>query len=144
MIETLRVAVLIAGWLHFALLTASFSVPGVLRWREELRKVEPLTRQLVLVHGAFIVFTIIAFGLISVALPGALVGGSELGFAMAAFIGLFWMCRLLVQIFYFHAEKHLTSWALRLGYRGLTVLFVFFTVVYFATAWANLAALQSR
>ena len=142
MTDYLRMAVLVAGCLHFALLTASFSVPGVLRWREELRKVEPLTRQLFLVHGGFIVLTIIAFGVISVSLPRALVGGSELGLAMAAFIGVFWLCRLLVQLFYFHAEKHLTHWVLRLGYRGLTVLFVFFTVVYFAAAWVNFRALR--
>jgi hypothetical protein len=142
MTEYLRWAVLVAGCLHFALLTASFSVPGVLRWRDELRKVEPLTRQLFLVHGGFIVFTIIAFGVISVTLPGALVRGGELGLALTAFIALFWLCRLLVQLFYFQAEKHLTHWILRVGYRGLTVLFLFFTVVYFAAAWANLRALR--
>ena len=141
MTDFLQVAVLVAGCLHFALLTASFSVPGVLRWRDELRKVEPLTRQLFLVHGAFIVLTIIAFGVISVSLSRALVGGSELGLAMAAFIGVFWLCRLLVQLFYFQAETHLTHWVLRLGYRGLTVLFLFFTVVYFAVAWANVRSL---
>ena len=139
--DLLQTALLVAGFLHFALLIASFSVPGVLRWREELRKVEPLTRQLVLVHGAFIVLTIIAFGAISVAVPAALVGGSELALAVAGFIGLFWLCRLLVQLFYFHAEAHLTSWILRLGYRALTVLFVYFAAVYFAAVWVNLRAL---
>jgi hypothetical protein len=133
----------VAGILHFALLTASFSVPAVLHWREELRKVEPLTRQLFLVHGAFIVLTIIAFGAISIALPEALMAGTQLGLAVASFIGVFWLCRLLVQLFYFHAEKHLTSWWLRLGYRALTVLFVYFTVVYFAAAWVNLRILLS-
>src|SRR5689334_11182811 len=93
---------LVAGILHFALLTASFSVPAVLHWREELRKVDPLTRQLFLVHGAFIVLTIIAFGAISVALPTALIAGTQLGLAVASFIGVFWLGRLFVQLFYFH------------------------------------------
>lgn len=139
--EYLPTVLQIAGLLHFALLTASFSVPGVLRWKEELRKVDPLTRQLFLVHGGFIVLTIIAFGVMSLALAHALVGGSTLGVALAGFISLFWLCRLLVQLFYFHAEAHLTNAFLRLGYRALTLLFVFFTAVYALTTWVNIRAL---
>jgi hypothetical protein len=140
MIEFLRVALPIAGLLHFALLVASFSVPRVLRWHDELRRVDPLTRQLVLVHGGFIVLTIIAFGAITLALPGALLGGGPLAAAVAGFIGVFWLCRLCVQLFYFEAGPHLTTLGLRLGYRALTVLFVFFTVVYLLTACVNLRA----
>jgi hypothetical protein len=33
----------------------------------------------------------------------------------------------------FDVEEHLTAWWLRLGYHGLTVLFLFFTAVY---GWA--------
>jgi hypothetical protein len=141
MIRFLQTALPVAGMLHFALLIASFRVPRVLRWEDDLRKVDPLTRQLVLVHGAFIVLTIIAFGTITLATRSSLLVGSELGAAVALFIALFWFCRLLIQLFYFDAEAHLTSLGLRLGYRALTMLFVFFTTVYFLTAWVNVRAL---
>ena len=50
----------IGGLMHFGILIASALVPRVLDWRSELRKLNPLTRQLVWVHGVFIVLTIIA------------------------------------------------------------------------------------
>ena len=141
MIHYLPTLIVIAGCLHFALLTASFAAPAVLRWQDDLRRVDPLTRQLVLVHGGFIVLTIIAFGAISVSVPSALTAGSELGVALAGFIAVFWLCRLLVQLFYFDAHAHLNHVVLRLGYRSLTLLFVFFTAVYAAAVWVNLQAL---
>lgn len=136
--DILKPALLIAGLLHFALLTASFSVPRVLRWDEELKKLDPLSRQLVLVHGAFIVFMIVAFGLVTLLTTDALLAGSVLGLTLAGMIGLFWLFRLMVQLFYFDARRHLTTLFLRVGYRGLTILFTYFCAVYFATAWINL------
>lgn len=141
--ELLKPALLIAGVLHFALLTASFSVPSVLHWDDELKKLDPLSRQLVLVHGAFIVFMIVAFGLVTLLTADALLAGSVLGLAIASMIGLFWFFRLMVQLFYFDARRHLTTTFLRVGYRGLTVLFAYFCVVYFATAWVNLQMIRT-
>jgi hypothetical protein len=143
MLPDLKVLLVIAGLGHFALLLASFSVPTVLRWDEELTRVSPLTRQLVWVHGAFIVLTIIAFGAITVVAAGDLLAGSTLAVAVNVCIGVFWLGRLLVQLFYFDAGPWLTTTFLKVGYRLLTVLFVYFTAVYLSAAWVNLRLLMT-
>lgn len=135
--ELLKLALIVAGVLHFGLLTASFSVPRVLHWDEELKKLDPFSRQIVLVHGAFIVLTVVAFGSISLVTADALLAGSVLGLALAGFIAVFWLTRLLIQVFYYDAQPHLTTPFRRVGFRALTVLFAYFSVVYFAAAWVN-------
>lgn len=123
----------IGGILHFAILIASALVPRVLDWRGELRKLPPLFAQLVWVHGAFIVLTIVGLGAISVVNAGELASRTILARSVCGFIALFWGTRLAVQFFYFDATPYLTTRALRLGYHGLTVVFAYLTIVY---AWA--------
>jgi len=122
--------IFIAGVLHFTLLIASALVPQVLNWKAELDRLSPLTRQLVWVHGGFIVLIIIGFGSISVSLAPALVDGTPLARALCGLIGGFWFARLLVQCFYFDATAYLDRWTLKIGYRGLTLLFAYFSIVY--------------
>jgi hypothetical protein len=132
----LPLLILIGGVLHFGILLASACVPAVLNWRKSLEKLDPLSRQVVWVHGAFIVLVIIGFGLLSVSLPAELASGSFLARGICAFIALFWTARLGVQFFVFDAKPHLRSAFLKLGYHGLTVVFVYHAVVY------SMAALQ--
>jgi hypothetical protein len=126
----LATLILIGGILHFGLLLASASVPRVLDWRRELEKLEPLSRQLVWVHGAFIVLIIIGFGAASLTLSNELAAGTLLARAVCAFIALFWAARLVVQFFVFNAKPYLRSALLKLGYNGLTAVFVYFAAVY--------------
>jgi hypothetical protein len=123
----------VGGILHFGILIASALVPRVLDWRSSLRKLNPLLRQLIWVHGLFIVLVIIAFGVLSVAFPHELAGGSRLARAVCAFIAFFWTCRLVVQFAVFDARPYLKSTLLAIGYRGLTVVFCYLALVY---AWA--------
>lgn len=136
MIE-LRTLLTIGGILHFGILIASGLVPQVLDWRGELRKLPPLFAQLVWVHGAFIVLTIIGLGALSVANAAELASGTPLARSICGFIALFWGARLAVQFFYFKPDVYLTTLALKLGYHALTVVFAYLTVI---NAWAALAA----
>jgi hypothetical protein len=138
---SLETALLIAGLLHFTLLLAGFSAPRVLNWSIELRKVNSLTRQLVLVHGGFIVLTIIAFGAMTLAGGAELLGGTRTALLLTGFIALFWGARLVVQITYFEAGPWLTTIWRKLGYRALYVVFAYLTCVYAWAAWRNVALL---
>ena len=64
--------------------------------------------------------------------------GTPLAVGTAAFIGFFWFLRLLIQLFYFDARPWLTNSFLTLGYRSLTFVFGYFSVVYFLAAAFNL------
>ncbi len=134
---TLELLILIAGLLHFGVLIASALVPQVLDWRGELNRVSPLTRQLVWTHGAFIVLTIIGFGVLSITNASALAAGDPLARAVSGFIAIFWGLRLALQYTWFDARAYLTTPLLKGGYHGLTLLFTYFTAVF---AYAALKA----
>ncbi len=126
----LELLIFVGGILHFGILIASALVPNVLDWKESLGKLNVLFRQLIWVHGAFIVLVIIGFGLLSVVCASELVGGTLLARSVCAFIALFWATRLGVQFFVFDAKPYLNNAFLKLGYNGLTVVFGYLAVVY--------------
>ncbi len=49
---------------------------------------------------------------------------------MCLFISLFWAARLIVQFFVFDAKSCLKTTLLKAGYHGLTVVFIYITVIY--------------
>jgi uncharacterized membrane protein len=128
--NTLGWLIFVGGMLHFGILIASAAVPQVLDWNQSLGKLDRLSRQLIWVHGAFIVLVIIGFGLIALLMTAELAAGSRLARAMCAFIALFWTCRLLVQFFVFDAGAYLTNRLLKIGYHGLTAVFIYQAVVF--------------
>ena len=124
---------IVAGVLHLGLLVASFLTPRVLQWRTELLRLSALSRHVIWVHGAFIVIVILGFGVLTLTNAPALAAGTALARSLCAFIALFWLARLMIQLFLFDARPYLTTWVLRLGYYSLTLVFAYFTTVY---AWA--------
>jgi hypothetical protein len=127
----------LGGVLHFGILIASALVPHVLDWKAELQKLPRLLRQLVWVHGVFIVLTIVGFGTISILYADALAAGTPLARAVCGLIAVFWLLRLAVQFWVFDASPHLTSTFLRLGYHGLTLVFLYLGTIYALSALAR-------
>jgi hypothetical protein len=82
--------IFIGGILHFGILLASAMVPKVLDWNASLEKLDGLFRQLVWVHGVFIVFVIVGFGLLSITCAADLASGTPLARAVCLFVALFW------------------------------------------------------
>ncbi|MEO2022067.1 MAG: hypothetical protein ABGX05_09570 [Pirellulaceae bacterium] len=130
----LELLVFIGGLLHFGILLASSMVPKVLDWKMSLDGLDDLSRQLVWVHGVFIVLVIIGFGLISVLLASELASGTPLARGICLFIAIFWGARLVVQFFVFDAKPYLKTTFLKVGYHGLTVVFIFHTAIYLLAA----------
>jgi hypothetical protein len=130
----LELLIFVGGLLHFGILLASALVPKVLDWKESLGRLDPLSRQLVWVHGAFIVLVIAGFGVISVLFAAELTAGTPLARGVCGFVALFWAARLAVQFFVFDAGPFLKNGWLKAGYHGLTVAFLYHTVAYTAVA----------
>lgn len=131
---TLAWLIFVGGLLHFSLLSAGAAAAKVLNWRTSLNVLDPLNRQMIWVHGAFIVLTIVAFGTVSVLLPNELTDGTLLARALCGFVAIFWTARLAVQLFFFEAKEHLTSVWRKAGYRALTAVFTYLAAVYAAAA----------
>ena len=127
---SLETLLIIAGVLHFGILSASFVVPRVLDWRGQLGRLPAIFQQVVWVHGAFIALTIIGFGALSLLLPGELAGRSLLARGVCGFIALFWGTRLVLQFAFFRPGDLLKNRLLKIGYHGLTCVFTYFVAVY--------------
>ena len=127
---TLETLLMIAGVLHFAILTPSVLTPHVLDWRGQLARLPAIFRQVVWVHGAFIALIIIGFGAVSLLLPGELAGPSLLARCVCGFIALFWGTRLVLQFAFFRPGELLQNRLLKFGYHGLACVFTYFVAVY--------------
>ena len=124
----------IAGVGQLSVLVASALVPIRLKWREEFQSLSRLHRQMYWVYGGYVVLAILSLGLISMLNARELASGSGLARGFCGYVALFWGVRLLLQTV-LDVRDHLNTWWLKCGYHLLTVLFVYFTVVY---AWVAL------
>src|SRR5688572_8688016 len=131
---TLEHLIRLGGVLHFGILISSVLVPRALDWKRELSKLPPLLRQLIWVHGVFIVLVIVAFGVISLLHARDLAAGSALARSFCGFVALFWLLRLLTQFFVFDAKPYLRGRFLTVGYHALTVVFACLVVIFGAAA----------
>jgi hypothetical protein len=118
-----------AGVGQAAVLVASALAPFRLRWRDELQCLSLLHRQMYWVYGGYVVLSIVAFSLLSVCHAHELAAGGPLARGMCAYVAVFWGVRLGLQAV-FDVKSHLTTWWLRAGYHGLSVLFAGFTAIY--------------
>ena len=121
--------IFIAGVAQLGVLIASALVPYHLNWREELRCLSRLHRQMYWVYAGYIVLSIVAFALLSMFHSGELASGRGLARGFCAYVALFWGIRVVFQAV-FDVKNHLTTWVLKASYFALTLMFAGFTVVY--------------
>ena len=117
---------------QLTVLIASALVPFRLNWQHELRSLSRLHRQMYWVYGGYIMLSIVAFALISLFHSKELASGSGLARAFCSYVAVFWGVRVVLQGV-FDVKAHLTAWWLKVGYHGLTLLFISFTLIY---GWA--------
>ena len=112
-----------AGAAHFVILSASFQVPYRLAWKRDLQQLMPFNRKLLWVQGGFTVLTIIAFGTLTLVLHRELVQVDRAALGLAAFIGIYWTTRILVDATYFSHADWPKGTAFVVGHVLLTLLF---------------------
>ena len=127
---SLETMIIVSGVLHLGTLLGSAQVPKELNFKDELPKLNPLLRHWVLVAGGYIVFSIVVFGVVSLVFHRELVGGSVMARVFCGYVSLFWLIRLVIQLFFFDAKPYLRNLFLTVGYHGLTLVFTWHTAVY--------------
>jgi alginate O-acetyltransferase complex protein AlgI len=138
----LSVALWAAGIGHFVVLMASFQVPARLGWKDDLPKLTSFNRKLMWTYGGFIVLTIASFGAMTLSLHGELVRGERGALHLAAFIGVFWLTRIVVDTFYFQHDDWPRGKGMVLGHVLLTSLFVCLAATYFGVVIWHWFAVQ--
>ena len=131
-------ALWLAGAGHFTLLTVSIQLPARLDWRTELARLSAFNRSFVWVAGGYLVFTYLAFGVLTLLLHDEMLRGDRSAAALAAFIGLYWLARVVVDATTFRTAPWPPGWLFRLGHAALVALFGYFSLVYIGVSVAYL------
>ena len=136
----LSLALWLAGVGHFCILLASAQVPGRLGWKKDLATLSPFNRKLMWVYAGTTLMTIVAFGMLTLALHHEFLVRDRAAVALAAFIAVFWTARILVDGLYFSHEDWPKGVAFVDGHALLTTLFVALAATYWLVViWSFLA-----
>jgi hypothetical protein len=124
----------LTGGLLIALGLFHAAFPRHFKWKEELKSMSLLNRQMMYIHTLFIALMVILIGLLSVLYAGAL-AHTELGWAVSLGIFIFWFIRLLVQ-FFGYSSKLWRGKAFETAMHILfSLLWSYISWVYFWTWW---------
>jgi hypothetical protein len=120
----------VAGGVHLAIAAANFWVPGILHYRENLAKVSRMVRQVFVVHAIYMVLVLLGVSALCFFFAPELTSGAPLGRFLSAFLAVFWLLRVVLQLAYYDREVRAQH---RLGDIAYT-LAVFYLGVVFAVA----------
>jgi hypothetical protein len=119
----------LAGLVQLAIALGSLAIPRVLGWRNEVRRLEPLTRAVFWTYAGYIWATNVALGLVTLLVPEELLARSLLARCICGFAGLWWAARLVLQLGWFrrHAPR---GWLYAAADSALVSAFFALSVVY--------------
>src|SRR3990172_9041704 len=121
----MRNLLLLAGLGQLFIAASSLFIPRVLKWREQVAVLRPLTRHIFLTYAAYILGTNIAFGVVTLAMADRLLDGSPLARAVAGFITLYWGIRLIVQFALYDREDIPKGLFFKVAEAGFVLLFTY-------------------
>lgn len=131
--RTIEVALLLAGLAQLGIASSSVFIPHLLGWREETARLRPLTRQVFWTYATYILGFHVAFGMLTLLAPQALLDGSTLARAVCAFIAVYWTVRLVLQFAVFDRSVAVRP-LFRFAEAAYVSAFAYLALVYSAAA----------
>jgi len=139
--DHIELLVRLAGIGQICLAAGSTAIPGILKWKIELSKVNPLIRHIFWMYACYILVINFCFGFVSALCAQDLTNGSKLAVLNTGFIGLYWVSRICIQLFGFERKNFPKGKWLIFGETVLVSLFLFLTLVYWLAFYSNLQRL---
>jgi hypothetical protein len=118
----------IIGVLLITVAVIHVAFPKYFNWKEELKPLSIINRQLMYVHSFFVAFVILLIGVLCLTSSNELIG-TALGKKISLGLGLFWTTRLIIQFFGYSSKL----------WRGKT--FETSVHIIFSVFWTYLAAI---
>lgn len=134
---TLLLHLRIAGCLLLALAAMHLFLPKRFNWSEELARLSLVNRQIFLVHTFFIVLVLIMMGVLSLLFGTLLLPGSPLARVVLGALALFWIARLVVQLFVYDKSLWRGDRFNTRAHLLFTALWAYLAAVYGAAFWAQ-------
>jgi hypothetical protein len=110
----------ISGILLMVLALLHIGFPWYFKWKEELKSLTLLSRQVMKVHTFFIALTVFLMGVLCFVYTEELLN-EKIGRVILIGFGIFWFCRLLIQFFGYSSQL----WKGKRFETFIHVLFVF-------------------
>ena len=117
----------IAGAVQLAIGLANLPLATRLQYRKNLAGASEIVRQVFYVHAAYIVLVVLGFAALALLFPTELSSGRPIGRFLSAFLAIFWLLRVPIQLFYYPAEIRRQN---RLADVIFTVAFAFLAFVF--------------
>jgi hypothetical protein len=116
----LTVALVLAGLAQIGIALTSLFIPRLLNWRQETACLSPLTRKVFWTYAGYTAAINLLFGILCAAGVNLLVDGSALAGVVTAFIGCYWLVRVVLQFTFYERSIAET----RVLFRVAEVLYV--------------------
>ncbi len=117
----------VAGAVQLAIGLANLPLASRLQYRKNLAGASAIVREVFYVHAAYIVLVVLGFAALSMLFPADLAGGQPLGRFLSAFLAIFWLLRVPIQLFYYPVEIRRQN---RLADAIFTLAFAFLAIVF--------------
>ena len=117
----------VAGAVQLAVGLANLPLAWRLQYHKNLVGASAMVRQVFYVHAAYIVLVVLGFSALSFLFPGELVSGRPLGRFLSAFLAIFWLLRVPIQLFYYPQDIRRQN---RLADVVFTMAFAFLAIVF--------------
>jgi hypothetical protein len=122
----------IIGILLIALALLHVVFPRYFKWKEELKGVSLVTRQILHVHTFFIALTVFLMGLLCLTSARDL-ATTPLGRRIALGLFVFWFCRLVLQFFGYSSKLWRGKFFETIVHIGFSFLWAYLSAVFLLT-----------
>ncbi|MGV3612798.1 MAG: hypothetical protein ACO1N0_17690 [Fluviicola sp.] len=106
--------------------------PKYFNWKEELKSVSLINRQMMIVHTFFIALAIFLMGLLCLTYPTELIE-TKLGKIVSLGFGIFWGMRLFIQLFGYSSKLWKGKMVETIVHISFIFLWTYLSVVFFCT-----------
>ncbi len=135
--QTLLIGLIAFAVVQLAIATTNLFLVRILGWREDMRRMPPLLKEVFQVHKIFISVTVVTFGVLTLRFARDMVEQTnDLAVWLAAAIGMFWLIRCVMQATYYSPNHWRGQLDRTIVHIAMLVTFGLGAAVYLVAAFA--------
>lgn len=123
----------VIGLLLIALALVHIIFPKYFNWKNELKSLSLINKQMMTLHAFFIAFMVFLMGLLCLISTTDLIN-TKLGKTISFGLGIFWTTRLLVQFFGYSSKLWKGKTFETIVHILFSTLWLYFSIIFFTTA----------
>ncbi len=134
--DFLPVLLRVCAVLQIAVAFLNFMLVRLMNWRPQLERMEPLVREVFMVHLLFISAILLIFGVLTWQFAFDMADGTnDVATWLCAAIAIFWGVRVVLQVTYYSSRHWRGKVPQTIAHVVLLVMYGGMTVIYGAAAW---------